>query len=63
MMLEFQVLLKEENQFKLLVNFIVNNNYGRCSVLGNSKDGTTLEVITTNEIYRERILKFKDNLR
>ena len=62
-MQEFQVLLKEESQVKLFVNFIENNNYGRCSILFNTKDGTQLEVVTPNKIYQERILKFKDNLR
>ena len=58
-MQEFQVLLKEESQFKLLVNFIDSNNFGRC----NTKDGTQIEVITRNEIYKQQILKFVDNLR
>jgi len=62
-MQEFQVLLKEESQVKLFVNFIENNNYGRCSILFNTKDGTQLEVVTPNETYKERVLNFKDNLR
>jgi|GEM_PF-2282162 len=62
-MQEFQVLLKEESQVELFVNFIDNNNYGRWSILFNTKDGTQLEIITQNEIYKERILKFKNNLR
>jgi len=62
-MQEFQVLLKEESQFKLLVNFIDSNNFGRWSILCNSKDGTQIEVITRNEIYKQQILKFVDNLR
>jgi len=62
-MQEFQVLLKEESQVELFVNFIENNNYGRWCVLFNTKDGTQLEIITPNEIYKERILNFKDNLR
>ena len=62
-MQEFQVLLKEESQFKLLVNFIDSNNFGRQSILFNTKDGTQIEVITRNEIYKQQILKFVDNLR
>ena len=62
-MQEFQVLLKEESQFKLLVNFIDSNNFGRWSILFNTKDGTQLEIITRNESYKEQILKFVDNLR
>ena len=62
-MQEFQVLLKEESQFKLLVNFIDSNNFGRWSILFNTKDGTQLEIITRNESYKEQILKFVNNLR
>jgi len=62
-MQEFQVSLEKESQVELFVNFIENNNCGRWSILCNTKDGTQLEIITPNEIYKERILNFKDNLR